>query len=690
MKIDLSLLEKFVDLPTRNPEELRVLFDDIGLEVKDIDLSNAHPVFTIETLANRGDHLYALGIAREISARTLARVHLPSIAQSLSDRKPAVAARIETDLCRRYCLLEMTLPAAMSLRNDVAQIIYPDGEKNVARPAIVDLLNYVQKELGVPMHAFDRDKIDGEISIEAAKQEGIIEALDGKPYTYPVGTILICDRKKVLAAGGIIGCANSMVTLSTQRTLIEAAWFDPIQIRKSARRMGLSTDASYAFERGTDLEMISVALKRLVYLCGDANGAAAAHVVGYSNAGLERAQSRNISFALSMLRHELNSPRLPGAEVSARLKQLGFGVSEKPSDKDVNFEISVPAWRLFDISDPEDMLEEFSRAHGLSQVRIEMPPLDYDAPALNEIEIITERLEVALLGNGFFEVITRNFCSAAEVEILAKRGGTPLSQHVALKNSIESNNAYLKTTNILSLARVAQENLRKGVTSIKVFEYGRFYTLKDGQEVERDFLTLGFSGRWFEGEFRRLPGIEERAKLFRGIVDAIGASVGCNLHFSDEASTLLHPGVRAGIKLGRSVCGSFGLIDPRLERELDLQTQLFYAEFDLAALAGAIKHGSYAEVSEFPSIKRDVTFKLGLRENSSKLVAKVEAATSSLVDTVQIVDDFRKESEEFRRLTLRLVFRDKSRTLQSQEVDNDLGNLLSTLRERGNIEQILT
>ena len=690
MKLDLALLERLVDLPSTDPQELRVLFDELGLEVKEIDQSAGRAIFTIETLANRGDHLYALGVARELSARTLARVKLPSVAQNLSDRKPSLSAKIETDLCRRYALLEMTLPAAMSLRSDVAQIVYPDGEVHATRPAIVDLLNYVQREVGTPMHAFDRDKIEGDITIELAKQEVEIDALDGKRYRMPQGTILICDRKKVLAAGGVIGCANSMVTASTQRAVIEAAWFDPIQIRKSARRIGLSTDASYAFERGTDIEMLPFALRRLVYLCCDAAGSNAAHVVGYLMTGAEREQQRMVTLSHALLRRELNSPRLATSEVGARLKQLGFHVSEKQVDKDTVYEVSVPSWRIYDVSDPEDLLEEFSRAHGLSQVRLELPQLDYEAAPLNKIEVITERLEVSILGNGFNEVITRNFFSAAETEIIAKHGGAGVSSHVALQNSLESSNAFLKSTNILSLARVAQDNLRKGVTSVKVFEYGRFYSNKDNQEIEQDVLTLAAAGRWYDGEFRRAEALEDRIRLFRGVIDAIFASLGIIASFSDDALTLLHPGYRIGLKVGRTPCGSFGLIDPRIERAFDLQTQLLYAELDLQALADGAKHGQYAEVSDLPAVRRDLTLRLGLRESAAKMLGRVEVLSSDLVETVQVIDDFRKPNEDFRRLTLRLVYRAADRTLQSNEVDNDLAGLMANLKQKYQIEQLLS
>lgn len=193
MKLHVRLLEKWMEIPECLPEtasrsQLRHTLDDIGLEVKSVDVSAEKGViFTIETLANRGDHLYVYGVARELAARTLAQIKLPTLAAKLSDRKASVPVRRVTEKCPRYALLEMSLPSDMPLRNDVAAFTEEPGKHH----AIVDILNYVQMEFGQPMHAFDADKIDGEVIIDLATKVEEIEALDGKTYKVPEGSILI-------------------------------------------------------------------------------------------------------------------------------------------------------------------------------------------------------------------------------------------------------------------------------------------------------------------------------------------------------------------------------------------------------------------------------------------------------------------------------------------------------------------
>jgi phenylalanyl-tRNA synthetase beta chain len=332
MKLHVRMLEKLMELPECAVEsavssQLRQTLDDLGLEVKGVEADSSRGViFTIETLANRGDHLYALGVARELSARTLAQIKAPAVAGQLSDRRASVLVKRATELCSRYALLELSLPTAMSLRNDVAVYIDEPGKRH----AIVDLLNYVQLEFGQPMHAFDAAKIDGEITVDCAQAEETIEALDGKSYRVPTGAILIRDRKKIVAVAGVIGCANSMVTAATSKVLIEAAIFDPVSVRKTARAMGISTDASYAFERGVDPEGIVGALKRLVYLAGGSAGTAkdteSAHVIGFTYVEAAPAEKRKIRVTLGYIRDQLNLPRLEELEVVTRYKNLGYGV----------------------------------------------------------------------------------------------------------------------------------------------------------------------------------------------------------------------------------------------------------------------------------------------------------------------------------------------------------------------------
>ena len=217
MKLHAELLKKFIELPTvdsRGSVDLRALridLDSLGLEVKDLDEEKG--IFNIETLANRGDHLYHLGVAREIAGRFLSPIKIPHLASELPSKKLSTVVRIQTKTTPAFSLLELEVPTGFSAPAEVRNMIEPKADRH----PLVDILNYAQLELGQPMHAYDRDKIEGEISVVLSTEPEDIIALDGKKYTVPSESIIIRDSKKIIGVAGVIGCANTMMTSSTTR-----------------------------------------------------------------------------------------------------------------------------------------------------------------------------------------------------------------------------------------------------------------------------------------------------------------------------------------------------------------------------------------------------------------------------------------------------------------------------------------
>jgi phenylalanyl-tRNA synthetase beta chain len=592
----------------------------------------------------------------------------------------------------------MNIPSQMPLRNDVAVFIGEPGK----RPAIVDLLNYVQLELGQPMHAFDASKIDGEITIDCATKVEEIEALDGKSYKVPEGSILIRDRKKIIAVAGVIGCSNSMVTESTTKVCIEAAIFDPVTVRKTARAMGLSTDASYAFERGVDPEGIALALKRLVYLAGGSAGAVkdagGAHVLGYTYVEAAPAERRKIRVLLSYLKNQLNLPRLEELEVVTRFKNLGYGVEVVSSGKDRELSLMVPSWRLYDVAGVDDLLEDIARSVSLNRVRQELPALQYDAPAKNALESIQTTVRPALRGTGFIEVITRGFYSAAEVNLFESLSRGAAAKHVAVKNSLEASNSHMKFSNVIDLTKILAANLKRGVLAPKIYDYARVFELpsdaisddprqRDALDYnyERDVLTLASAGRWTESEWRKGESLEEHSRLFKGVIVALVKSLGGVFSVGKSEEPFVHPGMQGSIKMGRNVVGFFGVIHPAIREAYDLKIPGMYAELDLRLASKLSGKTDSAEVSDFPSISRDMTLMLDRKDQAGRILRLIKDAQLTALKETRIVDDFFKPDEPFRRVTYRVVFQSGERTLKHEEVDAAMTTLLAELKDKHKI-----
>jgi phenylalanyl-tRNA synthetase beta chain len=704
MKLHVRMLEKWLELPecpveAASSSPLRQMLDDVGLEVKSVEASgDTGVVFTVETLANRGDHLYTLGVAREVSARTLAQIRIPPVAGQLSDRKASVLVRRATEQCSRYALLEMSLPSPMPLRNDVAQFVDEPGKRH----AIVDLLNYVQMEFGQPMHAFDASKVDGEISVECSTSVEEIEALDGKTYKVPEGSILIRDRKKIIAVAGVIGCANSMVTEGTTKVCIEAAVFDPVTVRKTARAMGISTDASYAFERGCDPEGMVQALKRLVYLAGGSAGTAkdteAAHVLGFTYLEAAPAEKRKLRVSLGYLRTQLNLPRLDELEVVTRFKNLGYGVEVAAVGKDKELSLTVPSWRLYDVRDKDDVLEDIARSVSLNRVRQELPALDYEVQPAHPIETLTRAARPALRGSGFVEVVTKGFYSAQHVALLESLQRGVTTKHVALKNSLEASNSHMKVTNVLHLGDILASNLKRGVLAPKIYDYSRIFVRPEGEvsdeprqhepleyNYEYDVLTMASAGRWSAGEWRKGESIEEHARFFKGAVASIIKSMGAVFSVSKSEHPFLHPGMQGSVKMGRNVVGVMGVIHPAVRELCELRDVGFYAELDLRLIYKFMSKVDAVSVSQYPATSRDMTLRIEPKEQSGRVLRMIHEGEVPFLEDALIVDDFTKSGEGFRRVTYRVVFQSSERTLKHDEVDSAMAGLIENLREKHGI-----
>ena len=704
MKLYVKALERVIEIPECSPENpgqspLRHLLDDVGLEVKGIEVHDTRGVlFTIETLANRGDHLYTLGVARELSARLLSQVKIPSLASQLPERRAAIPVRRVTEKCSRYALLEMTVPEGMQLRSDLAAFTDEPGKKH----AIVDILNFVQNEVGQPMHAFDFDKIEGEIVIDLLTQEETIEALDGKSYKVPVGSIVIKDRKKIVAVAGVIGCANSMVTENTRKVLVEAAIFDPVTVRITARAMGISTDASYFFERGVDSEGIPFALKRLIHLAGGSAGAVGtvdgAHALGYTYSESHSAEKRKVSVSLSSIRAQMNLPRLEEVEVAARLKNLGYGIDIVQEGKDRIFSLLVPSWRLWDVSSSDDIIEDVARSMSFSRVKAELPALDYVTPEKNPVEIISERVRPAILGQGFVEVISKVFYTGMEAATLEKLSPKIKGHHVTIKNALEQGNSHLKITNAIHVGRIISANRKRGVIAPKVYEQCRVFAKpaelpSDEPRVrapleynlERDILCFAAGGRWSDNEFRKGEPLDEAVRSFVGSVSMVVRALGAQPSISKSEDPLFHPGIQGTVKAGRSIVGTIGALHPSILELCDSKDPILYCELELDSLYRAISEPKAPEVSDLPAIRRDFTLQIPTNEQCARVVRYLSEGGYAALDEVSIVDDFKREDESFRRVTYRLKFQLVERTLQHEEVDKTVENIISDLGNKHGI-----
>lgn len=680
MELSLQQLARFVDLPSQDGDELRSIFDDLGLEVKAVKSDAGDTLFDIETLAHRGDHLHHLGVARELSARLLSPMRSPQLVRELTEQKPSVPVRVETAKCLRYAILEMNIP------QDLHFEVKGDRDSGDL-PAIVRLLNSVQVELGAPMHAFDRSKVEGEIIVREADREEEVEALDGQSYRIPVGSILICDRKKTLAVAGVIGLANSCVSESTERVFIEAALFDPVQIRKTARKMGLSTEASYAFERGVDVEAPVIGLRRVAYLVGaSVGGGTNAHLLGFREEKGQLPEKRKFSIALTDVRRELNSPRFPELEVISRLKYLGYGVEVLDQKKGI-LEVSVPSWRTWNVLGVSAVLEDIVRIVGLNRIKSTLPGYEVAYPEENRDQATLDRVEPALLGQGFLEVITKSYYSRDVVNLLEQLSPGITEKHEAIQNALDRSYSHMKVSNAVPFVELLGRNYRQGVQSAKIYEVGRvfgsFYGESSPYDYEREVLSIAHIGRWESKEWgAQLPSRTKMLFSLKGVVSNIVRAIGHEPLFGPGEHPFLHPGCQACVLIQGKPCGTIGLVHPHITKGRDCPVEVAFGELFFDQLSAHLNQVGFHPVSDQPAIRRDITLGLAERAFSGEISEALLKKKFDHLRSVDVIDEFVREEENQRRTTYRLLFQADDRTLESGEIDDQMVEILEYLAKK--------
>ena len=680
MKFYLSHLEQLISLPTKDPLKLRHILDDLGLEVESYTAENNDYIYNIETLAHRGDHQAVLGIAREFCGRYNQELKIPEVADNLPKLETQSKIFIESEKCFSYSLLELELEKEFPLEKNISKYL---EEPTSERHSLIHISNYLLKEIGQPTHTFDKDKIEGDIFISETDKEEEIEALDGKTYKIPKGSLVIRDSKKIIAVAGVIGCANSMLTLESKTALVESANFCPISVRKTARAMGLSTDASYIFERGADPENVDFALKRMIFLAGTK-----VRVIDYRTVKKQE-KPLEIKININWIRLQTQLQNLQEKEIVEKLKYLGFQI--KSADKE-ELIVEVPSWRKWNVKTPATVLEDFVRARGYNSVHLEIPKLSLEKVPNNPNEDLIEKIEPALIGSGFIEVITRSYYANSDIELLAYLSKDEADKHIKIVNSLDGAYSNLKITNLIHFAKLAERNSRLGIETIKVFEIGRLFKQTGYPDslysYEQDFLTLGVSGRWYENLWQKSPKTEELIKHFKGSILGICNSLKILPNFRKGTLAWLHPGQQADIVYNNETIGSFGVIHPYLKEKLDLSSDFLYCELELPKLAKYSQGITVPELVDFPVVKRDLTLKVPVGFYSAEVLEFFNLIKVKNLKLAEIVDSFSKKEEDFVRVSYRLFFQDKNKTLEGKDVEAEIEKILQNLKSKYNIELV--
>jgi phenylalanyl-tRNA synthetase beta chain len=634
-----------------------------ALDLKDV-------VLDIGITPNRADCLSIAGIAREIAAITGSPFSYPRI--SLPERGEDIHGItsvdiLDPDLCPRYSariIKNVTIaPSPLWLRRRLEAV----GMRAINN--VVDITNYVMVEMGQPLHAFDyRFLEEGRIVVRRSRAEEKFTSLDEKERVLRPDTIMICDGVKPVAIGGIMGGLNSEVKEDTDTILLESAYFDSSSIRKSAKWLGMNTDAAFRFGRGVDPEGVIRALDRAAQLMAEFAGGIVCK--GYIDQYPKKVETAGrIPLRIKRV-NDILGTRIGEAEITETLKRIGMLIEK---EREGHYRITPPTYRV-DITREIDLIEEVARLHGYDSIPITIPPVSVKPVIRDSREIAKDRIREILRGSGYSEVITYSFISPSAVDCLLVRADDARRDLVKIENPLTEDQAVMRTTLVYSLLETMKRNANVGCTDLKVFEIGRVFFQRGEGELPCEKEQLGCLLTGVRSD--HLWSSKTYADFFdlKGCVENIfdGLKISEIRFMHDYRETFLHPGKSCGIFIGDQPIGFAGEVHPDVLVKMGLKNRAYVLEIDLELLLRNFKDVTlYRELPRFPMVLRDVAFVVDEGLHAAGVIDLAMSAGKELLENVSVFDIYSGKSIPHgkKSLGLRFTYRASDRTLTDDEVN---------------------
>jgi len=539
---------------------------------------------------------------------------------------------------------------------------------------LVDATNYVMLELGHPLHAFDADKLRGGIQIRRAGRSERMTTLDGVDRPLQEGDIVIADERGPIALAGVMGGADSEVSATTTSVVLETATFDPRAIRRTSKRLGLRSEASYRFERGVDAAGIPLASRRAAALLARLGGGAIA------GEGIDRYPQPPETRRVALTGKGLS--RLAGFDIplpQAAEKLAAIGITSEPDGGDA-LRTTIPSFRP-DIAIEEDLIEEVMRLVGYDRVPTRLPRTS-GAP-LPSPQGFVDRAREQLAALGLSEIVSWGFVPRAQLAPL----GAGLSEGVVVKNPISADYEVMRTSLLPGLIDAARRNVARGIPDLALFEVGPVVRrAADAKEPPAEptyaaAILVGRRAGWLKPgeplEFSdaKLVAVELLRAL--GITDPRVAPAG---------GGLLHPGVAATLHADDTAAavGQLGEVHPRVRRALGLEERAFYVEVLLDAIAGKRRPVRSVPPPRYPSVTRDISFWIDLAVTGDAQRALLTSAAEPLLRDLAVREDYRdpKYAPAGKKGMLwSLTYRADDRTLTDAEVDAAHARVVAALKQ---------
>ncbi len=696
MKFSFSWIREFVAVDGSAAELARRL-TAAGLPVETAAFAaDGDAVLEFEIFANRPDCMNVYGIAREAAAAT-GRALCPYPSDVMEDGSSPRAdslARVtieNPDLCGRYCARVMRGVTIGDSPDWLARRLTAIGLRPVNN--VVDATNYVLWEFGHPIHAFDYDTLEGrEIRVRRARRGESIVTLDGAQRALDPEMLGIADAKRPVAVAGVMGGRATMVTGSTSALLIESAHFAPVSVRRTSKKLSLSTDASYRFERGADIEAAAVAVNRAADLIRQVSGGIVCS--GIVESRPSPPATRRIHLRCARAAALLGVPVEPPT-ISRALAALQ--IPAHPSGD--GFEVEVPSHRQ-DLEREVDLIEEVARSIGYDAIPERLPCI----PGTGGINRAGHRREsavrTALAAAACSEAVLPSFVSSAVDWGLRERPDPEKGaiEPVALANPIAADQEILRTTILPGLLAVVAHNVNRGSKDVRLFEIGHVFrrgAAAPTRHENRKHPPIGpveetvSIGIALTGAARPRHWVETPRDMtlydLKGIIEAICTEVALPCTFEPRAGCdAFEQGQSAVVSSGGAWIGRLGALTPGWRERLDLRQETFVAELSLTAMASLPRRRTtYRSLPRFPAVSRDLSLIVRAGQTYADLQEAIRGVAPDLIACVSVFDLYRGDAlpAGCTGLSVNIVYQHPDRTLASEEVTKLQEKILQRLAE---------
>jgi phenylalanyl-tRNA synthetase beta chain len=619
-------------------------------------------LLTLKLTPNRSDCLSLTGIAREVAALTNTEFSVSEVSPvvvSHQDRRNVIVEN--TIACPRYCgriIRNVNFAALTPIW--MQRRLERSGLRSVS--AIVDITNYVLLELGQPLHAFDLARLSGDMCVRMARQGEKLVLLNQQEVTLQPDMLVIADDHAPLALAGIMGGEASAVADTTSDIFLESAFFVPAVIAGKARRLGVSTDSSYRFERGVDFSVTLVALERtsqlVLEICGGDAGPVTETIAALPERSPIRLRAKRVSDILGIT--------LDVDQISALLRrlQLEFSVT------DAVFTVVPPSYR-FDLTIEEDLIEEVARIYGYDAIPALPPQAVVAMLPLPEGKRKADVLRQLLIAADYQEVVTYSFVDESWETTLQ---GNP--NIIRLRNPIASNLSVMRSSLWGGLLDTLMYNLNRKQSRVRLFEIGATFLHQDTAFVE----TTKISGLCYGNAAPEQWGQPSRDVDFFDVKADIERLAGYSARFEAAQYPALHPGQSAQVIMeGRNI-GWLGILHPRWQQHYELPRGVVMFELELAALQPAVLP-VFSEVAKFPPIRRDIAVVVDEVVCVQDLLDVMYAENVGVVEEIALFDQYRGKGVESgkKSLAFLVLMQDTQRTLTDEEADAAVSQLMAAM-----------